>query len=48
MDSVEDIKEELAVIATLLRDGFFGGTLNEKQNNLLVVLMIMKLEALSK
>ena len=47
-DNIEDIKEELKVLATLLDDGFFGGTLDEKQRNLLIELTVMKLKAMSK
>ena len=48
MDNIEDVKEELAVIAKFLNEGYFGQHLNEKETNLLVELVVMKLKALSE
>jgi hypothetical protein len=45
---IEDIKEELKVLADLLDDGFFGGDFSEKERTLLVELTVMKLRNLSK
>ena len=47
-DNIEDVKSELAQLATFLNDGCFGENKSTDQRNLVIELTIMKLRDMSK
>ena len=46
--NAEDLQEELKELATFLDDSYFGISFCEKQRNLLIELVVMKLRAMAK
>ena len=48
MDTIEDLKAELGVLAEFLSNGFFDNSGDELRTNLLVELVVMKLRAMGE